>query len=173
MRNIPGTWRRRRCPISASIRRSATRFVDGQGTTAHPGASPNVIPEFGTDIYSSVKADFGRFRAELLHLHPDGKPAGHGVPRHGRLYRGEIAIQRRPLGYRRNWNSPTGATTSVDRSSASRTAANTSVRQKLSRRAAKGEQVEEVVTLESSKLNQKVHRRASTAPARRTAGKPV
>jgi predicted dehydrogenase len=49
-----------RCRISASIRRSATRFRHRQGAAAGAGRHRR-DPEFGTDIYSSVKADFGDF----------------------------------------------------------------------------------------------------------------
>jgi predicted dehydrogenase len=35
-------------------------------------ATVDFDPNFGTDRYASVKADFGELRAELLLLHPDG-----------------------------------------------------------------------------------------------------
>ena len=57
----------------------ATRFVTGK-EPLRIQATVERDRSFGTDIYSSIKADFGEFERLLLHLYANGSPPGDGLP---------------------------------------------------------------------------------------------
>ena len=100
MRNIPGLGGGG-LPDIGVYPTISTRFVTGREPTRIQAVTER-DPKFGTDIYSSVKADFGDF--EMTFYISTQLAARQVMVFHGTdgLHRGEVALQRRPLRRRGN-----------------------------------------------------------------------
>ncbi len=146
--------RRRRSAGYRRLSRRSARALSPARSRCASRRSPNATRNSAPTSIRACKADFGDF--ELSFYISTQMAARQVMVFHGTegYHRGQVALQRRSLGRRKSSNSPTAATR-IAASSASRTAASTSCEAEAFARAAKGEK-EEVVTLESSKLNQKV-----------------
>ena len=88
MRNKPRARRRRPARHRRlSDRGDPLRHRQGAGAGAGDGRAR---PNFGTDIYSSIRADFGGFELSFYLLDPDGGAPADGLPRREGLHRGAL-----------------------------------------------------------------------------------